>query len=132
MKIWILCLFPMFVFAADEPALQRLFDAKLSPTLRANACFELRGKTDPDVINAMGHALEDPDLLSCAADNLRIVGSIDTLARALSSSQNVQVRAAAARQLGAFQKPELLESLSRTAQDENALVAANALAGLAR
>jgi hypothetical protein len=132
MRTWILLFAPLFLSAADDAALQQLFDAKLSPTLRANACFELRGRTDREAIVSMARALDDPDLLSCAADNLRIAGAIGPLAQALSASQNAQVRAAAARELGAFQKPELLEPLSLAAQDENALVATNALAGLSQ
>jgi HEAT repeat protein len=96
-----------------------------------NACFELRGKADPDAIRAMSRALEDPDLLACAADNLRVAGAVEPLQRAL-SSENAQVRAAAARELGSFEKPELLEALSVAARDENALVATNALAGLSQ
>jgi len=40
------------------------------------------------------------------------------------------VRAAAARQLGAIAKPELMELLARTAHDPNLIVASNALEGL--
>jgi HEAT repeat protein len=115
--------------AADQSAVQRLFDSKLNPTLRANACFELRGSKDPDVISAMSRALDDSDLRACAADNLRIAGAIEALKMALSNPE-AQVRAAAARELGDFRKPELLEPLSMAANDENALVATNALAGL--
>ena len=96
----------------------------------ANACFQARGKTDAATIEAMTRTLEDPELFTCAATNLRIAGAIEPLRRALSASDNPQVRAAAARELGSFQKPELLEPLSRATEDENALVATNALAGL--
>ena len=106
-------------------------DGKLTSTGRAAACVELRGSSDPNALNALSHALEDPDLLSCAAENLRIAGAIEPLRQAL-SSQNAQIRAAAARELGALQRPELLEPLSVAAQDENMLVAANALSALSR
>jgi hypothetical protein len=129
MKMILVCLIPAMLNAADGTAVARLFDAKLSPTARANACFELRGKTDADVIGALSRALDDADLRSCAADNLRIAGAIETLRQALSNPE-AQVRAAAARELGQFRKPELLELLSVAAQDENALVATNGLAGL--
>jgi HEAT repeat protein len=89
----------------------------------------LRGNREPDVVNAMSKALEDPALLACAADNLRIAGAVATLQLAL-SNPDAQVRSAAVRQLGTFQNPELLEVISRSAQDENLLVATNALAGL--
>jgi HEAT repeat protein len=129
MKISIFCLVPLILTAADPTAVQRLFDAKLNPTLRANACFELRGNSDPEVIGALSRALDDADVRPCAADNLRIAGAIEPLQRAL-SNPDPQVRAAAARELGSFRKAELLEPLSIAAQDENALVSTNALAGL--
>jgi hypothetical protein len=131
MKNSILLLIPMLAVAAEPSALVRLFDAKLNPTQHANACFELRGKTDPDTVSALGRAMEDPEMLTCAAENLRIAGAIDALKQAL-ASPSAEVRATAARLLGSFQKPELLDSLSRAAQDENALVATNALAGLSQ
>jgi hypothetical protein len=134
MRILILCLAPALAICADQSPVQRLFDGKLTASQRATACFELRGNPDPDVIRAMGKALEDPAVLSCAADNLLIAGArstlaIDTLKQAL-SSQDAQARAAAVRQLGTFQKLDLLEVIYQSAQDENLLVATNALAGL--
>jgi HEAT repeat protein len=115
--------------AADQDPVQQLFDRKLTAAQRATACFTLRGKTDPETVADLSRALEDSDLLSCAAENLRIAGAIDPLKQAL-SSENFQVRAAAARELGSFQKTELLELLSHAAEDQNALVATNALQGL--
>jgi len=129
MRILMFCLAPALAICADQTPLQRLFDGKLTTSQRATACFELRGNSEPDVVNALGKALEDTAVLSCAADNLRIAGAIEMLRQAL-SSQDAQVRAAAVRQLGTFQKPDLLEVISQAAQDENLLVATNALAGL--
>jgi HEAT repeat protein len=131
MKTLNVFLIPIAVFAADQAPVQQLFDAKLSPTRRATACFELRGNADRDVINALSRALEDPDLISCAADNLRLVGAIEPLKTALSSPE-APVRAAAARELGSFQKLDLLEPLALAAGDVNALVSSNALAGLSQ
>jgi hypothetical protein len=131
MRIWLFCLSPVLAFCADQTPLQRLFDGKLTSSQRATICFELRGNSEPEVVTALGKALEDPILLSCAAENLRIVGAIETLQQAL-SNQDAQVRAAAVRQLGTFQKPELLDAIGRVAQDENLLVATNALAGLSQ
>lgn len=131
MKLLILCLAPALAAAADTPQLDRLFDAKLNPTQRATACFELRGSKDADTIAAMARALDDAGLLSCAVENLRVAGAIAPLKDAL-SNPNEQVRAAAARVLGSFQRVELLEPLSRAAQDDNMLVATNALAGLSQ
>ena len=129
MKNSIFFLIPFILSAADQTAVERLFDSKLNATQRANACFELRGNADPDVITALSRALDDADVRACAADNLRIAGAIEPLKRALSNPEP-QVRAAAARELGQFRKPELLESLSIAAGDENALVSTNALAGI--
>ncbi len=129
MKTLILCFVPVLAMAADQPPLDRLFDAKLSATQRAGACFQLRGAKDADSIAAMSRAMEDPALLSCAAENLRIAGAVAALTDAMAST-NEQVRAAAARSLGSFQRLDLLEPLSRAAQDANLLVATNALAGL--
>src|ERR1035438_758740 len=129
MKTLIFFLAPALAICAEQTPVQRLFDGKLTASERATACFELRGNIEPDVVSAMGRALEDPAVLSCAADNLRIAGAIDTLKQAL-SNQDGQVRAAAVRQLGTFQKPELLEVISQAAQDVNLLVATNALSGL--
>ncbi|MBZ5622734.1 MAG: HEAT repeat domain-containing protein [Acidobacteriia bacterium] len=131
MKSCILLFVSVLALAAEPPAAVRLFDAKLHPTQRANACFELRGKADLDTVGALGRAMEDPELLACAAENLRLAGAIDALKQAL-ASPSAEVRAAAARVLGSFQKPELLASLNQAAQDENALVSTNALAGLSQ
>jgi len=126
---------PAFVFLI--PALlgagpaQQLLDNKMSLPQRAAACLELRGHADPDAVSALVHALQNPDLLTCAAEDLRVAGATEPLQRAL-TSDNFQLRAAAARELGVLQRPELLEPLARAAQDENVLVASNALAGLSQ
>jgi HEAT repeat protein len=130
-KFLLLWLAPVLLTAADQARLERLFDGKLNAAQRAAACFELRGKTDPEIVAALSRALDDPGVLSCAAEDLRIAGAIDALTQAM-SSQNFQVRAAAARELGSFQRTELLDLLSHAAQDPNALVATNALAGLSQ
>jgi len=131
MKPWILWLAPLAAAAAGQTPLQQLFDAKLTPTQRASACFAIRGRSDPEAVAALSRALEDPGLLSCAAENLRIAGAVEPLEKALSSDAP-QVRAAAARTLGSFQKPELLQPISQAAADENMLVALNAVAGLSQ
>ena len=131
MKKLILFCAPLFA-AADPGLLQRIADQKLSPPQRAAACFALRGQRDPETIQALSRALEDKDLLSCAAENLRIAGAIEPLNEALTGSANPMVRAAAARQIGSFHRADLLEALSVAARDENLLVATNALAGLSQ
>jgi tetratricopeptide (TPR) repeat protein len=115
--------------ASRVPAIERLFDRKLSATQRAGACFELRGVKDAETVTAMSHAMEDADLLSCAAENLRISGAAMELRAALASNTE-QVRATAARLLGSFQNLDDIEPLSRAAADPNMLVATNALAAL--
>jgi HEAT repeat protein len=129
MRPLIFLLLPTVLAAAGPSTVERLFDASLTSTQRATACFELRGNTSAETIGALARALQIPDLLSCAANNLRIAGAAEPLEEALRSADPA-VRAAAARELGYFQKPELLEPLSKAAQDENALVAANAIAAL--
>lgn len=119
----------MLAAVAAQAPLERLFDAKLTATQRAGACFELRGAKDAETLAAIARAMEDPGLLACAAENLRLAGAAAQLKEAL-SSPNEQVRAAAARSLGSFQSVDLLVPLSRAAQDENILVATNALAAL--
>lgn len=130
MKNILILLVPAILGAADLPKLQQLFDPKLSPTARANICFELRGDSSEDVIRAMARAMENPALLSCAADNLRIARAIEPLVAAL-HSVNEQTRAAAARELGSFEDVALLKDLNAAAHDPNLLVASNALESLA-
>jgi HEAT repeat protein len=120
MKITLLCLLPAVLAAADHP-----------PAQQAAGCLELRGRSDPEALKALSRALDDPSLRSCAAEDLRIAGAIEPLRQGL-SSENFQVRATAARELGSFQSQALLEPLSRAAQDENLLVATNALNGLSQ
>ena len=114
MKMLLICLLPCLAAA-------QLMDA--------NACFAARGKTDAATLELLSGALDDPAMLACAAANLRIAGAVEPLEHAL-GSENPQVRATAARELGSFHKVELLEPLARAAGDENLLVATNALAGL--
>lgn len=130
MKRILVLLIPAFLAAAELPPLQQLFDPKLSPTRRANVCFALRGNTDAEVVAAMTRALENPALVSCAAENLRIANAVEPLKRAL-HSPNEQTRAAAVRELGLFRDVALLADLNATAHDPNLLVASNALGALA-
>jgi HEAT repeat protein len=129
MKIRFFWLAPVLLTAAEQAPVQQLFDGKLPAVQRATACYELRGNAEPETVAALSRALQYPDLLSCAAENLRIAGAIDVLKQAL-TSDNFQIRAAAARELGSFQKTDLLELLNHAAQDPNTLVATNALTGL--
>jgi hypothetical protein len=122
-------IFLFFFLTADLSQIEKLSDPKLNGTQRANVCFALRGNSDPEVVRAMRREMEDRELVSCAAENLRIVKAVAALEDAL-RSENEQARAAAARELGTFEDPALLEPLSKAAHDPNALVASNALLAL--
>ena len=114
--------------AAD---LNSMFDANRNATQRATTCYELRGEASPDAIEAMTRALQTPELLTCAATNLRIAGAIGPLRRALENPAP-EIRAAAARELGAFRDPGLIGPLTEAAQDENLLAASAALEALSQ
>jgi HEAT repeat protein len=107
-----------------------MMDPSLNVAQRNNACFELRGSTEPEVVATMRKALNDTKVRACAGTNLRKVGAIAELKDALTDS-NFEVRALAARELGAFEKPELLPMLAAAARDPQLLVGINAIEGLA-
>ena len=115
--------------SAQDSAVTRMLDPKLNIAQRNDACYELRGARAPEVIAALAHALESPLVRACASRNLREAGAVDELKAAL-ASDDPEVRAAAARELGAFAKPELMDLLARTARDPNLTVASNAFEGL--
>jgi HEAT repeat protein len=114
---------------AEEPPAARMLDAKLTIAQRNNSCFGLRGQRDEATLSVMRQALEMTVLRACAATNLRMAGDVDGLVLALQSEQP-EARAAAVRELGSFQKPELLKNLAAAAADPNLLVATNAMSGL--
>ena len=116
---------------AATPAAQRMFDTKLTAAQRNDACFELRGDKSPDTLDAMLQALSVEVVRNCAGENLRVAEALPQLRAALSGN-NPEIRALAARELGSFQKPELLEALAEAARDPNLLVAVNAVAGLSQ
>ncbi len=105
-------------------------DPSLNVAQRNNACFELRGSTEPDVIAGMRKSLNDDSVRACAGTNLRKAGAIAELKNAL-ADPNFEVRALAARELGAFEKPDLLPLLAAAAHDPQLLVGINAIEGLA-
>ncbi|MGA3204113.1 MAG: HEAT repeat domain-containing protein [Bryobacteraceae bacterium] len=107
-----------------------MMDPSLSVAQRNNACFELRGSTEPEVIRTMRKALEDQQVRACAGMNLRKAGAIAELKDAL-ADPNFEIRALAARELGGFEKPELLPVLTAAARDPQLLVGINAVEGLA-
>jgi HEAT repeat protein len=107
-----------------------MMDPSLNVAQRNNACFELRGSNDPEVIATMRKALNDTPVRACAGTNLRKAGAVAELKDAL-ADPNFEVRALAARELGGFEKPELLPLLAAAARDPQMLVGINAIEALA-
>lgn len=107
----------------------RMLDNKLTVAQRNDACFALRGNRSPETIAAMRGALASETVRACAARNLREAGAIDELKGALAAPEP-EVRAVAARELGAFERPDLIEVLVKAAHDPSMLVATNAVMGL--
>jgi HEAT repeat protein len=108
-----------------------MLNPELNIALRNNACYALHGERSPEVIAALARALESPDVCACAARTLREAGAIEELKTALAAA-DPEIRAAAALELGALGRPELIEPLARAARDPNLMVASNALEGLAQ
>ena len=107
-----------------------MMDPSLTVAQRNNACFELRGSKDAEVVATMRKALDDVKVRACAGTNLRKAGAIEELKDAL-NDPNFEIRALAARELGGFEKPELLPLLTAAARDSQLLVGINAIEGLA-
>jgi HEAT repeat protein len=124
-----LFLFCAGALAASDDPVGRMLDEKLTVAQRNNACFALRGNRSQEVVAAMRGALASEVVRACAARNLREAGALDELKSALAAPEP-EVRAAAARELGSFEKPELIEALVKAAHDPNVLVATNAVMGL--
>jgi HEAT repeat protein len=114
--------------AAGDPV-GRMLDEKLTPAQRNDACFALRGNRSREVIAALRGALASDTVRACAARNLREAGAVDELKNALSAPQP-EVRSVAARELGAFERADLIEVLVKAAHDPSMLVATNAVMGL--
>jgi HEAT repeat protein len=106
-----------------------MMDPSLNVAQRNNACFELRGSTDPQVVATMRKALNETAVRACAGTNLRKAGAVDELKDALGDA-NFEVRALAARELGGFEKPDLLPLLASAARDPQLLVGINAIEAL--
>jgi HEAT repeat protein len=106
-----------------------MMDPSLNVAQRNNACFELRGASDPEVVSTMRKALNETAVRACAGTNLRKAGAIAELKDAL-ADPNFEIRALAARELGGFEKQELLPLLTAAARDSQLLVGINAVEGL--
>ena len=129
MKRFCLILFCAGALAAADDRVGRMLDEKLTVAQRNNACFALRGSRSPEVVAALRGAMSSGVVRACAARNLREAGAVDEIAGALSAPEP-EVRAVAARELGAFERPELIDVLVKAAHDPNLLVATNAVMGL--
>jgi HEAT repeat protein len=131
MKSHTLVLCSVAVLSAAGDPLSRLLDPRLDTAQRNDACFELRGSRSAEALSAFERMLSDGAVRACAARNLREAGAAAELETALAGS-DPDVRAAAARELGALQRPEALPALARAASDPNLLVAISAVRGLAQ
>jgi HEAT repeat protein len=107
-----------------------MMDPSLTVAQRNNACYELRGNNDAQVVATMRKALEDVKVRACAGTNLRKAGAVEELKDAL-ADPNFEIRALAARELGGFERPDLLPLLASTARDPQLLVGINAIEALA-
>lgn len=121
-------LFCSAALAAGDPV-GRLLNDKLTAAQRNDACVALRGNRSPAAIAAMRGALASEAVRACAARNLREAGAVDELQEALSAPAP-EIRAVAARELGAFARPDLIPALAKAARDPSLLVATNAVMGL--
>src|SRR5581483_2668181 len=61
---------------------------------RIDDCFAMRGNRSEEAVKEMTRALDDAELRSCAAENLRLAGAVDPLRSALASA-TPEVRAVA-------------------------------------
>jgi hypothetical protein len=129
MKTVLLIALALPLWAGD---FENFTDNGLNYTQRNTACFALRGDQSPGTITAMRQALDNSNLQACAGTNLRVAGAAAELLSALERDKDPTARAVAARELGAFQKPEYLAVLRRAAEDHDVLVASNAIEGLMR
>ncbi len=131
MKYTIFLVTALSLCAQDDARIARLLDGKWSASRRNDACFELRGVKSKPVVDAMYRALESPPVLACAARNLREAGAVEELKKALAGDEP-EIRAVAARELGALLLPEMLPVLAQAARDPNLSVATGAFQGLAQ
>src|SRR5580704_11390706 len=108
----------------------KMNDAQLTIAQRNDACYALRSVSAPFVVAALQKELADPRVRTCAGTNLRKAGAIAELKTAL-ASDDFEVRAIAVRELGGFERPELLPLIAAAARDPQLIVGINAIEGLA-
>lgn len=111
--------------------IDRMFDPRLTGAQRNDACFAMRGDSSAEARAAMRKALAVEAMRACAAANLGVSGAVEELREAW-GSDDFAVRAAAVRELGMFQRADLLGLLADAASDGNLLVAANGMDALGR
>jgi HEAT repeat protein len=122
-------LLTMAAHAADDlPA--RMLDLKATVAQRNDACFALRGNRSADAIAALRTALADSVVRTCAAQDLRQAGALEALLQAV-DSDDADIQAVAARELGEMHDPRALPALGHAALDSNVLVASAAIDALA-
>jgi HEAT repeat protein len=117
--------------AAESDPTGRMLNEKLTAAQRNDACVALQGDRSPEVLAALRAALSSGPVRMCAGRNLREAGAVGLLTAALSDPAP-EVRAVAARELGSFQRADLVAPLAKAAHDSNALVATNAVMSLAK
>jgi len=130
MRRYLLGLTLVAAAGASGDAVGRLLDQKASAAQRNDACVALRGNRSPGVVAALRNALADSTVRSCVAEDLRIAGAVGDLLEGL-VSDDADVQAVAARELGHMRDPRALEALGRAAMDSNVLVASAAIEALA-
>jgi hypothetical protein len=114
--------------ADDLPA--RMLDPNATAAQRNDACFALRGNRSAAAMAALRTALKDSVVRTCAAQDLRQSGEIDALLQAV-DSDDADIQAVAARELGEMHDPRALPALGHAALDSNLLVASAAIDALA-
>lgn len=128
MKRFCFFLFCGGVLAGDD-TVGRMLNDQLTAAQRNDACFALRGNRTPEAIAALRGALAVETVRACAARNLREAGAVEELKNALKAPEP-EVRAVAARELGGFERPDLMLDLVKAAHDPSMLVATNAVMAL--
>ncbi len=123
-------LYLLFLIWADEPVVQ-LLDERLNAAQRNDACYALRDDRTAEVNTAMRRAMMSDTVRACAARHLREAGAVDELQDAL-AQPDADLKIAALRELGQMRRVGLLPDLAAAANDENALVATNAVDAIAQ
>lgn len=108
----------------------KMNDPQLTVAQRNDACYALRGVAAPLVVAAIEKELADPKVRNCAGINLRKAGAVAELKTSLASG-DFEIRALAVRELGAFERTDLLPLIASAARDPQLIVGINAIEGLA-